>query len=164
MENEPQAKETRNSGREKKLTLVIGVIALGVMMTLAGRNRQQCGCSLFGPGCGSQVTSPGGLNETARPRLLDLGSGKCMPCKKMAPILDELKKEYAARVDVEFIDVRENPDAARRHGVESIPTQIFFDVTGKERYRHQGFFAKEDILEKWEELGLTSQISRKGEK
>jgi len=33
MENEPQAKEARNSGREKKLTLVIGVIALGVDLT-----------------------------------------------------------------------------------------------------------------------------------
>ena len=154
MENEPQSKETRNSCRVKTLALVIGVIALGVLMMLAGRNRQQCGCSLFGPGCGSQITSPGGLNETARPRLLDLGADKCVPCKMMAPILDDLKEEYAGRLDVEFIDVWQNSDVASRYRVESIPTQIFFDASGRELYRHQGFFAKEDILKKWKSLGV----------
>ena len=98
-------------------------------------------------------------NHSGRPRLLDLGAGKCIPCKKMAPILEELKQEYAGRMDVEFVDVLQNRDAARQHGIDSIPTQIFFDTTGKELYRHQGFFAKEDILKKWKELGvnLTNQ-------
>jgi len=72
----------------------------------------------------------------------------------MAPILDELKEQYAGRLDVEFVDVWQNPDAARRHGVESIPTQIFFDGAGKELYRHEGFIAKDDILKKWQELGV----------
>jgi thioredoxin 1 len=35
-----------------------------------------------------------------------------------------------------------------------IPTQIFFDAEGKELFRHVGFFAKEDILAKWKELGV----------
>jgi thioredoxin 1 len=43
--------------------------------------------------------------KVALPRLVDLGVGKCIPCKKMAPILEELKKEYAGRMEVEFIDV-----------------------------------------------------------
>jgi thioredoxin 1 len=72
----------------------------------------------------------------------------------MAPILEELKEEYAGRMDVEFIDVWQNRDAAARYGIESIPTQIFFDVSGKELYRHQGFIAKDDILKKWQELGV----------
>jgi hypothetical protein len=73
----------------------------------------------------------------------------------MAPILDELEKEYAGKMDVEFIDVWKNPDAGAQFGVEMIPTQIFFDASGKERFRHTGFFAKEDILAKWKELGVT---------
>jgi thioredoxin 1 len=36
------------------------------------------------------------------PRLVDLGAGKCIPCKKMAPILEELKKEYAGRIGRTF--------------------------------------------------------------
>ncbi len=88
------------------------------------------------------------------PRLLDLGAGKCIPCKMMAPILEELKKEYAGRMNVEFIDVWVNPEAAKPYGIEVIPTQIFYDADGKELFRHVGFFAKEDILGKWKELGV----------
>jgi thioredoxin 1 len=88
------------------------------------------------------------------PNLLDLGAGKCIPCKMMAPILEELKKEYAGRMNVEFIDVWVNPDAAKPYGIEVIPTQIFYNADGKELFRHVGFFAKEDILAKWKELGV----------
>jgi thioredoxin 1 len=35
-----------------------------------------------------------------------------------------------------------------------IPTQIFYDADGNELFRHEGFYAKEDILAKWAELGI----------
>ena len=88
------------------------------------------------------------------PKLLDLGAGKCIPCKKMAPILEALKKEYAGRMDVEFVDVWQNPAPAEQHKINLIPTQIFFDASGKELFRHEGFFSKQDILAKWQELGV----------
>ena len=65
-----------------------------------------------------------------------------------------MKKEYAGKLEVEFIDVWKNPDAAKQYGIEVIPTQIFFDANGKELFRHIGFFAKDDILAKWKELGV----------
>jgi thioredoxin 1 len=92
--------------------------------------------------------------KKALPRLVDLGSVTCIPCKMMMPVLEELKKEYAGRLSVEFYDVRENPDAATKYGVKLIPTQIFYDAAGKELFRHEGFFAKEDILAKWKEFGV----------
>lgn len=88
------------------------------------------------------------------PRLVDLGARKCIPCKMMAPILDELKKEYEGQMEVVFIDVWENRDAGEQYGIRSIPTQIFYDASGKERFRHEGFFSKEDILAKCDELGF----------
>ena len=88
------------------------------------------------------------------PKLLDLGAGKCIPCKMMAPILEGLKTEYVGRMNVEFIDVWVNPEAAKPYGIEVIPTQIFYDADGKELFRHVGFFGKEDILGKWKELGV----------
>lgn len=88
------------------------------------------------------------------PTLIDLGATKCIPCKMMAPILEELKAEFAGKLNVIFIDVWENPDASKQHGINLIPTQIFLDAEGKELFRHEGFFSKEDILGKWKELGV----------
>lgn len=89
------------------------------------------------------------------PKLLDLGAHACIPCQKLEPILKELKEEYRGLLAVEFIDVwkQENKQKAALYRIESIPTQIFFDASGKELWRHEGFISKEAILEKWEELG-----------
>lgn len=85
---------------------------------------------------------------------MDLGASKCVPCKMMAPILEDLKKEYDGRMDVEFIDVWKNPGAGKEYGVRMIPTQIFYGADGREAFRHEGFFGKQDILAKWKELGV----------
>ncbi len=78
--------------------------------------------------------------ETAKlPKLIDLGADKCIPCKAMAPILKDLKAEYAGRMDVEFVDVWKNPEPGKAYKIKMIPTQIFFDASGKERFRHVGF-------------------------
>lgn len=87
------------------------------------------------------------------PVLLDLGADKCVPCKMMAPILDEMRETLAGRLDVRFIDVWKDAAAAREYGVQVIPTQIFLDEDGNELFRHQGFFSREDMLAKWKELG-----------
>jgi thioredoxin 1 len=100
------------------------------------------------------ATNTSAVPSAKLPKLVDLGAGKCVPCKLMAPILEELKKEYAGRMNVEFIDVWQNPDAAKPYNIEVIPTQIFYDAEGKELFRHVGFFAKPEILGKWKELGL----------
>lgn len=93
-------------------------------------------------------------SKTVLPRLVDLGATKCVPCKMMAPILEELKQTYAGKLEVIFIDVWEKPEEAEKYNINLIPTQIFFDATGKERFRHEGFFSKEDILSKWKEIGV----------
>lgn len=88
------------------------------------------------------------------PRLVDLGADRCIPCKQMAPILSELKSNYVGQFEVEFIDVWKNSDAAKSYKVRLIPTQIFYDASGKELFRHEGFYGKADILAKWKELGV----------
>jgi len=92
--------------------------------------------------------------QIALPRLVDLGADKCIPCKMMAPVLKDLKKEYEGQMLVDFIDVWKNPDAGKPYKINLIPTQIFYDANGKELFRHQGFLSKEDILAKWKELGV----------
>ena len=94
--------------------------------------------------------------ETNRkiPRLLDLGADKCMACKAMVPVLEDLRKEYKDQLRVEFIDVWKNPKDAEKYKIQSIPTQIFFDADGKELFRHTGFMSKEDILKTFKEKGV----------
>ncbi len=88
------------------------------------------------------------------PKLIDLGADKCVPCKMMAPLLEELKQEQAGKFDVEFIDVWKHRDMASKYRVQMIPTQIFFAPDGTELYRHQGYIPKEDILKQWQTLGF----------
>ncbi len=92
-------------------------------------------------------------SDAALPRLLDLGADKCVPCKMMAPILEELRETYEGELDVVFIDVWKDRSAGEQYGVRVIPTQIFFAPDGSELFRHQGFLSREDILAKWFELG-----------
>ena len=88
------------------------------------------------------------------PLLLDLGSDECIPCKEMAPILEGLKTEYAGIFQVQFMDIRKEPKLVEVYGIRVMPTQIFFDASGKELFRHEGFYSREDILSKWKELGV----------
>ena len=87
------------------------------------------------------------------PKLVDLGADKCIPCVKMAPILDALKEEFSGRMDVEFIDVWKDKKKAAKYQVRMIPTQIFYGADGKELYRHMGFIGRDDILAQWKRLG-----------
>ena len=100
------------------------------------------------------IAPTNGAPEQRLPRLVDLGAGKCIPCKLMAPILEELKSNCVGRLDVQFIDVWQNPDAGKPYQIRMIPTQVFIGTNGNEVFRHEGFFSKEDILAKWKELGV----------
>jgi thioredoxin 1 len=103
----------------------------------------------------SDEVAPPPAGVTARlPRLVDLGAEKCIPCKMMAPILAELKRDYSRHFTTDFIDIWKNPDAGKQYGIEVIPTQIFYDSDGKELFRHVGFYGKEDILAQWKTLGI----------
>ena len=84
--------------------------------------------------------------------VVDLGAKTCIPCKMMAPILVELEKEYRGKAAVVFLDVREDNEPARRFGIRAIPTQIFFDKTGKEVARHEGFMEKKAIADQLNKL------------
>jgi len=95
------------------------------------------------------------------PRLVDLGAERCIPCRMMQPILDQLRVEQRGRIEVVFIDVWQNPTAAEQYRIRVIPTQVFYDSQGKEFYRHEGFLPKEDILAKFRERGVKLNPSRR---
>lgn len=102
----------------------------------------------------AEPTQPTQPAKAALPRLVELGSTSCIPCKRMKPIIDELTKEQAGVIDVEFIDVNKDREKAVPYKVRIIPCQVFIDASGKERFRHEGFWSKKDITAKWTELGV----------
>lgn len=87
------------------------------------------------------------------PKLVDVGADKCIPCIKMAPILDQLRDDFRGELEVLFVDVWKKREEATRYRVQMIPTQIFYAADGKELFRHTGFYSREEILAKWRELG-----------
>jgi len=91
---------------------------------------------------------------SGKPTVIDLGARTCIPCKKMAPILESLSGEYRGKAGVLFIDVHDDQAAAQKFRVQMIPTQIFFNTQGKEVKRHVGFMDKHDIVTELKTAGL----------
>ncbi len=86
--------------------------------------------------------------------MLELGSKGCIPCEKMRPVMDRLTKEHGKKLEVIFVDVRENPDIAKKWGVYVIPVQVFLNKDGVEVHRHIGYYPYEDILKVLKKLGI----------
>jgi thioredoxin 1 len=92
--------------------------------------------------------------SSGRVSLVDFGSTGCVPCDMLAPILEKLKEKYKDKVNVVFVHVGQEPILASRYGIQAIPVQIFFDNTGKEVFRHVGFYPQEQIEKKLSEIGI----------
>ena len=118
-------------------------VAAGVVLaSLPGR----------GPGNGQAARAAAAAQPV--PRLVDLGANKCIPCKAMAPILEQLRVDYAGRLEVTFVDVWKTPEQAEPFHIRMIPTQIFYGADGRELARHQGFMSREEILAQWKAVGV----------
>lgn len=145
--------------------LILVLLVVGAVVAMKANQMQDSNTVPEGATCPtvpsrSDTGSPPAPAPTAQesaaslPRLVDLGSTTCIPCKQMAPILEELKVELQGKVEVEFIDIAQNPQAADKYAINVIPTQIFLDQTGQEAFRHEGFYPKADILAQLEKMGV----------
>ncbi len=78
---------------------------------------------------------------------IELGSVNCAPCRMMTPVMDKVKENFPAQVDVVFYDVWTPQDApmAQKYKIRVIPTQVFLDGDGIEYFRHEGFFSYDEL-------------------
>jgi thioredoxin 1 len=133
--------------------LIVGSVLVAVVVTLSIKNTEMASVGGYSadfdpkaPAPEEPVPASYESSAPGLPRLVALGAGQCIPCKAMAPIRIELRREYAGALAVDFYDVWVDKEAGMHFGVWAIPTLIFYDASGKELGRREGFISKEDIL------------------
>lgn len=94
--------------------------------------------------------------EEFKVTFVELGSVNCVPCKMMQPIMKEIEKEYPTQVKVVFHDVwtQKGKIDGAKYKIKVIPTQVFLDSLGKEYFRHEGFFPKEELVKILKQKGV----------
>jgi thioredoxin 1 len=103
---------------------------------------------------GNEPVYPEAMGGDFPVTFVELGSVGCIPCDRMKPVMKAIEEEYAGKVRVVFYDVRKDYRPAERYKINLIPTQVFVDKEGKEFFRHQGFYSKEEIVALLKTRGL----------
>ena len=112
-------------------------------------------CNAAGPKADEKDGNTG-ATENYLVTFVELGSVRCIPCKMMQPIMKDIEKDFTGRVKVVFHDVwtPEGEPFGRTYKIRVIPTQIFLDRKGKEYFRHQGFFPREQLVKILKQKGV----------
>jgi thioredoxin 1 len=97
------------------------------------------------------------------PTLISLGAGKCIPCKAMEPIRNELKAEYDGRLKLIYHDVWQDSAASEHYRIRLIPTLIYLDAAGHELGRTEGYVTKAQILAAFREWGVNLDTTSSAE-
>lgn len=87
------------------------------------------------------------LTGSGKPLLIDFWATWCGPCKRLAPVIEELAADYEGRAVVGKCDVEENEELAMKYQVTSIPTIVVLDAQGNLSTRLVGVQSKAKLEE-----------------
>ncbi len=87
---------------------------------------------------------------------IELGSVKCIPCRKMQPVMHAVEARYGKQIRVIFYDVWKSSQRqyAQTYHIRLIPTQVFLNQSGQEIFRHEGFFPQGKLEHFLQKQGL----------
>jgi thioredoxin 1 len=109
-----------------------------------------------------QAAKPGMQSVKPRVTFVELGSVKCIPCKKMQPVMKSIESKYGNQIKVVFHDVwtDEGKPQAEVFKIKLIPTQVFLDESEREFFRHEGFYPESEIDKLLQKRGLKVQTGK----
>jgi thioredoxin 1 len=107
-------------------------------------------------GSGVSSTDNQTIEKKFKVTFIELGSVNCIPCKMMQKVMNSIETKYSNDVKVVFYDVwtEEGKPYGTKYGIAAIPTQIFLDETGKEYFRHEGFFPEAELVKVLQKKGI----------
>lgn len=132
------------------LVIVIVIAVLGIGYLVGKMMTLRSGMIKAAAAAADIDTSGLGLSGTG-PTVLHFTAAWCGPCSAVRRVVDQVCAELPAVAHVE-IDMDENPEAARRLSVLSLPTTIIFDAAGRPRYRSTGVPKAADLRSALEPL------------
>lgn len=91
-----------------------------------------------------------------KPCIIDFYTTWCGPCKRLAPVMEELAKEYAGKIIIYKVDTEKERELAAAFGIRSIPTLLFCPMTGSPQVA-QGALPKEALQGAIEDVLLTEE-------
>jgi thioredoxin 1 len=94
----------------------------------------------------------GAAPATSKPALYEFGAKYCIPCKEMKEVMAALKTSHGDQVEFRMVYSDEEMPLFEKYKIVAIPTQVFFDASGKVVDRHIGALPKEEVLKKLKEL------------
>ncbi len=94
----------------------------------------------------------GAAPATGKPALYEFGAKHCIPCKEMKQVMAALKASHGDQVEFRMVYADEEMPLFEKYKIVAIPTQVFFDASGKVVDQHIGALPKEEVLKKLKEL------------
>jgi thioredoxin 1 len=104
------------------------------------RQNAETGLRSLGSSAAPPAASSGGGGGMGGPlpKVIDFSATWCGPCKRIAPLVDQLEREYHGRVDFQKVDIDQNRQLAGRYKIRAVPTFVFFDANGRVVNRIEG--------------------------
>ncbi|TSA07379.1 MAG: thioredoxin [Deltaproteobacteria bacterium] len=94
----------------------------------------------------------GTVPAKGKPALYEFGAKWCVPCREMKEVMAALKTSHGDQVEFRMVYADEERPLFEQYKIMLIPTQVFFDASGKEVDRHIGALPKEEVIKKLKEL------------
>ena len=98
--------------------------------------------------------------EGKLPCMIDFYADWCQPCKIVAPILEELSKEYEGKINIYKVNTEEQTELAAAFGIRSIPSLLFCPADGQPQMA-QGALPKENLIQAINEVLLKEPVAAK---